>query len=113
MKIVVLDESKKMRQKITETLEEKGHTVITCLASGAFMDAIESSTPGKVLMNVDSWKHGKAMYTYFKIQKRLEDIPIVFYNVPDKFTSITDRNPHKDDKIYSRQTAIEDILNEF
>lgn len=113
MKIVVLDESKKRRQQIIDALDEKGHNVLVCAGSGAFMDAIESSTPGKIMMNVESWKHGKAMYNYFKIAKRIEDIPIVFYNVPDKFTSITDRTPHKDDKIYAKQTSIEDVLSEM
>lgn len=113
MKIVVLEESNKCKEQIADFLEEKGHDVISCSASGEFMEMIENSTPDKILLNMESWQHGRAIYTYFKFCKKLEDTPITFYNATENFTAIPDRNPNQGDKIYTKHTEIEEILGDI
>ena len=113
MKIVVLEESKKRKEQIANLLEEKGHDAVICTASGEFMETIENSTPDKILLNIESWQHGRAIYTYFKFSKKLDDTPITFYNAPESFTAIPDRNPNQDDKIFTKYTEIEEVLGDI
>lgn len=113
MKIVVLDESKKRKEQITDLLEEKGHDVLLCSASGEFMEMIETATPDKILLDIESWHHGRALYTYFKFSKRIEDTPITFYNTPENFTAIPDRDPNPGDKIYTKHTDIEEVISDI
>ena len=113
MKIVVLDESKKRKEQIADLLEENGHDVLMCSASGEFMETIETRAPNKILLDIESWQHGRAIYSYFKISKRIEDIPITFYNAPENFTVFPDRNPNPEDKIYFKHTDIEEVISEI
>lgn len=113
MKIVVLEESKKRKEQIAHLLEEKGHDVIVCSASGEFMEMIENSTPDKILLNIESWQHGRAIYSYFNFSRKLDDTPITFYNAPESFTAIPDRNPNQDDKIFTKYTDIEEVVGEI
>lgn len=111
MKVVVLDEMKKRNKQIVELLEEKGCDVVDCTATGDFMNSIESSIPDKILMEVESWQHGKAIYNYFKFSRKLNDIPIYFYNAPEKFLNITDRGQNPDDKVFVKHTDIDEIVS--
>ena len=113
MKIVVLDESKRRKEQIADLLEEKGHDVIVCSSSGEFMETIEASTPDKILLNIESWQHGKTIYNYFKFSKKMAETPITFYNAPENFTAIQDRNPNQGDKIYTKHTEIEEVLGDI
>ena len=90
MNIIVLEEVKSQKETFVQLLEEKGHEVTACLASGDFMEAVESVMPDLILMNVQAWQHGLAMYNHFNFVQKLEDIPIVFYNAPDNFPGIAD-----------------------
>lgn len=113
MKVVVMDELKSRKQKIADMLEEKGHNVICCSATGEFMEAIETSTPNKILLDVESWQHGMAMYTYFKFAKNLVNIPIIFYNAPENFAGILDRGQNQNDKILNKQGDIDVIVSDL
>lgn len=112
MKIIALEESKTRKEQIVNLLEEKGHDVLVCSISGEFMEAIENSAPDKILLNVDSWQHGRAIYSYFKFSKKLDDTPIIFYNAPENFTTIPDREPNQEDKIFTKFTEIEEVLSD-
>ncbi len=111
MKVIVLDESKKRKEKIADMLEEKGYDVMACSATGEFMETIETLTPDRILLDVDSWKHGKVIFNYFKFSKKLTDVPIFFYNAPENFTSIVDRSQHQSDRVFNRQVDIDELVS--
>ena len=110
MKIVILDETKKRKNAMAELLEEKGCDVVRCSASGEFMETIDSSTPDKIFIDVESWKNGRALYTYFKFGRKLCESPITFYNAPEIFNGIAERNPNQGDKVYKRYTDLAEVL---
>ena len=47
-------------------------------------------------MNVDAWYHGKAIFDYFDFAKKLDDIPVLYYNAPDNFNGIQEREQNQD-----------------
>lgn len=106
MKVVILDELKSRRTKITNLLVEKGYDVRSCAGSGEFIETIESSEVDRIYMEVDSWQHGMGIYNYFRFAQKLTDIPITFYNTPDNFTNILDRKPNQNDNILHKQADI-------
>lgn len=113
MIVVVLDEVKSRKQKISDLLVEKGYDVRSCLASGDFIETIETSAVDRIYMDVDSWQHGMGIYSYFRFAQKLTDIPITFYNAPDNFTNITDRGQNQNDKILNNQADIYAIINDI
>jgi DNA-binding NtrC family response regulator len=112
VKIVVLDESNKRKSQINDLLQDKGHEVATCSATGEFIELVETSDPDKILMDVDTWQHGIAIYTYFDFIKKLESIPIIFYNAPENFSNIVNRTQIENDKILNSPIDIDTIVQE-
>ena len=106
MRVVVLDEVKSRKTRITDLLVEKGYDVRICAGSGEFIEAIETSEVDRIYMDVNSWQHGMGIYNYFKFAEKLTDIPITFYNAPDNFTNILDRKQNQNDKILNKQADI-------
>jgi PleD family two-component response regulator len=111
VKIVVLEESKKRNNEIVEMLEENSCDVIPCSGTGEFMDSVESSMPDRILLNVDAWQHGKTIYNHFRFSEKISDIPVSFYNAPENFSAITDRAQNPEDKIFSKQTELDEIIS--
>ncbi len=111
MKVVLLDESAKRRQTITEKLESRGHVVTECRGSSEFLDAISSQTPGKVIIDLDAWKRGSAMFRYFDISKRILGTPVVFFNAHETFANIADRPRHDGDVILPRSSSVDIIVD--
>ncbi len=111
MKVVVLDEMKKRNKQIAELLEEKGCDVVACTATGDFMNSVETSVPDKILMEVESWQHGKAIYNYFKFSRKIGEIPVFFYNAPENFSNIQDRSQNQNDKVFTKHTEIDEIVS--
>ncbi len=112
MKIVVLDESNIRKSQINDLLQDKGHEVTTCSATGEFMELLEMSEPDKILMDVEAWQHGSAVYSYYNVIKRIENIPITFYNAPENFSNITNRTQIENDKILNSPIDIDIIIQE-
>jgi two-component SAPR family response regulator len=112
VKIVVLEESNKRKSKLQEMLQDKGHEVTSCSATSEFMELLEMSEPDKIVMNVEAWQHGNAIFSYFNFVKRLETIPIVFYNASENFSNITNRTHIENDKILNSPIDIDSILQE-
>ena len=113
MIVVILDEVKSRKRKITDLLVDKGYDVRSCIGSGEFIETIEASEVDRIYMDVTSWQHGMGIYNYLKFAEKLTDIPITFYNAPENFTNILDRKQNQNDRIFNKQadviTAIGDI----
>jgi len=111
VKVVVLDDLKKRNEQVTNMLEEKGYDVVACLATGEFMEIIETTSPDTILLDVESWQRGKSVFNYFKFSRELEEIPILFYNAPENFSNIIDRSQHQHDKVFHRQVQLDEIIS--
>ena len=111
MKVVLLDETTKRRLSIAEKLESRGHVVTLCRGSGEFLEALSTQSPGKVIIDLDAWKRGSAMFRYFDICKRILGTPVVFFNAHETFTTIADRPRHDGDVVLPRSSSVEFIVD--
>ena len=109
MKILVLDENKTRRIRLTEILEKKRHEVTACSQSNAFITAIEKNFD-TLLLDVESWNRGRAIYHYLGIGRRLAGRPIIFYNAPPEFSAIGHRPRNPKDKILVQPSEVEAIV---
>jgi len=109
MDIIVLDGLKTRRNELTAILEKGRHKVVSCSSSNDFMTAVASTTNAHVCVDVDSWHQGRAMYSYFQIGKKLEGVPVVFYNAPQNFTALADRQRNEKDYVLTKPTDVEAI----
>ncbi len=109
MKILVVDEYSKRRAQIVEILEKNGHDVEGCSTTQDFMVKIDEDTPERLVLDVPTWRNGKAIYQYFQLGKKLEKIPILFYNSYEGFSFDGTRAPHENDRILHEPTKSEDI----
>jgi DNA-binding NtrC family response regulator len=108
---MLLDESRKRATQITEAVGNGKHTVVRCSSSNEFMTALgDASAADKLLLDVDSWNNGKAIYRYFDVSRRLEDMPVIFYNAPEEFSGIADRPKHSKDHILTKPTETDAIV---
>ncbi|MBN1980920.1 MAG: hypothetical protein JW795_05275 [Chitinivibrionales bacterium] len=112
MNCLVFDETRKRRIQIERLLQEKGHQAKTCFGSGELMQLIDLGTIDRIFIDVESWCHSRAIFNYFNFAKRIQGIPIVFYNAPDTFVTLHDRNQHASDKVMHKNSTPELIVNE-
>jgi DNA-binding NtrC family response regulator len=111
MEIVILDETRSRKKAIVDSLEKNRYKVVQCGTSNEFMNAVSNTSPGLFLVDVESWQHGRAIYSYFQIGRKLEHVPVVLYNAPEKFSTLGDRNRLEKDRILEKPTEIDSILD--
>ncbi len=110
MKILLLDDTQKRKAQLKDAIQ-KQHEIIDCTSSNELMTAIESVKPNLFLLDMGTWKKGKAIYNYFHIGKKLENVPVILYNAEEDAYFITDRARHEKDRILSNPTEIETIID--
>ena len=110
MKVMLLDESRKRAAQIAEAVGNGKHTLVSCGNSNEFMTALGETSADKLLLDVESWNNGKAIYRYFDVSRSLEDMPVVFYNAPEEFAGIPDRPKHSKDHILTKPTEADSIV---
>jgi len=111
MEIVLLDELKSRRNEIAQMLEKKRHTVISCASTNEFIAAIAKSSVGMFVVDVESWLHGRAIYSYFAIGKKMEHAPAVMYNAPQNFSVIADRTRNDKDFVVPPPFTAEAVID--
>ncbi|MBD3316367.1 MAG: hypothetical protein GF344_11325 [Chitinivibrionales bacterium] len=107
MKVVVLDQVVERHRPLMTILAEKRHTHVFCAQTAKFMEEVDFGAPDRVLMDVPSWRHGAHIYKYFELGRKLEEIPIVFYNAPVGFVSIRGRRRHELDRVLPENSGME------
>jgi response regulator RpfG family c-di-GMP phosphodiesterase len=110
VKILLLDDAKKRKVQLKEAIQ-KQYEIIDCTSSNELMTAVESEKLNLALLDMGTWKKGKAIYNYFHIGKKLENIPVILYNAEEDAYFITDRARHDRDRILSNPTEIETIVD--
>jgi DNA-binding NtrC family response regulator len=115
MKILVMDEVKSRKSQIAEALEKSKHKVVQCSGSNDFLSALEEQSPNFICLDYDTWNHGRSIYNYFKVPKKIENMPMIIYNSPANFSAFTNRPRHDKDRILSKPSepkAIVEALSE-
>jgi len=111
MKIVLLDDTRATRTQLTDALQKKKFEVTACFSSNDFITAIDKGKCDLLLVDAESWSRGRSIYNYFGIAKKLEAIPIVFYNANPNFSVLEDRPRHAKDHILFKPTETEAVVN--
>ncbi|MBN1127523.1 MAG: hypothetical protein JXA71_00950 [Chitinispirillaceae bacterium] len=110
MKILLLDDTRKRRTGLVEAMQKKHYEPVACFSTNDFMQAVEKQKVSLVLLDMDSWNKGLPIYTYFKIAKKLETLPILFYNASMNFSILHDRPRHGKDRILFKPTEVDAIV---
>ncbi|MFP4012675.1 MAG: hypothetical protein ACLFVQ_01200 [Chitinispirillaceae bacterium] len=110
MKVLILDDMQKRVAQMQEELEKKNIEAVECLTSNCFLDSLNTSEFDSLLLNVETWEKGRSIYDYFRINKKLENTPIVFYNADEAFTSLNHRTPHDKDQILYKPSDVDSVI---
>ncbi len=111
MKILVMDEAKSRKNQIAEALEKSKHKVVQCSGSNEFLSAMEEQSFGLICLDFDTWNHGRSIYNYFKIPKRIEQMPLIVYNSPANFSAFANRPRHDKDRILAKPSDTKAIVD--
>jgi len=110
MKILLLDDTRKRRNELVDAMQKKHYEVEACYSSNNFMQAIDKQKVNLVLIDMDSWNKSKAIFSRFGIAKKLETLPILFYNASMNFSILHDRPRHGKDRILFKPTEVDAIV---
>ncbi|NLD99988.1 MAG: response regulator [Fibrobacter sp.] len=110
MKILIVDDLKRRKQQLKEAIE-KQHQVTDISLTNEFMTIVENETFDMIVLDMETWKKGKSVYNYFKIGKKLENIPIILYNAEEDTYFIPDRVRHEKDRILSKPVDVETVID--
>lgn len=111
MKIVVMDDTRSRREQLKEAIEKHHHAVTDIYSSNDLITLLDESTPDLIILDMETWRKGKSIYNYFKIGKKLENIPVLLYNAEEDTYFIQDRARHEKDRVLSKPTEIENIVD--
>jgi DNA-binding NtrC family response regulator len=110
MKILLLDDTRKRRKELVDAMQKKHYEVEACYSSSSFMQLIDKQKINLILIDMDSWNKGKGVYSRFGIAKKLESLPILFYNASMNFSILHDRPRHGKDRILFKPTEVDAIV---
>jgi hypothetical protein len=109
MKIIVMDETGKGNLHLTDLLQKKKHKVVSCPNSAAFLDALNDGGVERIMLNVESWQRGRAIYKLFDIPAKTGSVPVTFYNAPDNFTNIPARARNEKDRVLAADVQLDAV----
>lgn len=110
MKILLVDAVRSRRAQLTDALQKKRYEVTACISSNDFVTTVEKQKFDYLLLDMDAWIRGKSLYNYFGLSKKLENLPIVFYNSSMNFSILNDRPRHSKDRILFKPSEVDAIL---
>ena len=111
MNILVVDEARVRREKLVKTVESKKHTAVACSGSNEFISAVQEGSVDRVLLDVNTWREGRSIYNYLGLARKLEKTPVVFYNAPEGFTTLGDREANEHDRVLPESLDIDTLVN--
>ncbi len=110
MKILILDDTRNRRNQLADALQKKRFEITACYASNDFITIIEKNKFDMLLLDMESWNRGKSIYNYFGIARRLEKLPIVFYNAAANSSALNDRPRHAKDRFLFKPTEADAVI---
>jgi DNA-binding NtrC family response regulator len=111
MDVLILDELKSRKDKLAETLEKRRYKVVQCGTSNDFITSVNNALPNLILVDLDTWHRGRSMYSYFQIGKKIEHVPVVFYNAPPNFVALPDRSRNEKDYVLPKPSEVESVVD--
>jgi FixJ family two-component response regulator len=109
MEVLILDDLKSRKTKLVEMIEKRMYKVVQCGTSNDFLSAVDHSLPGLILLDFDTWHRGRSINAYFQTGKKIEHVPVVFYNTPPNFVALSDRNRHEKDFVLQKPPEVDSV----
>ncbi len=109
MNILLMDDNRKRRNQVKDLLSRR-HSVVDCFTSNDFMEEVYKDGYDLLMLDMDTWKKGSAIYRYFRISNILEKIPVLLYNTNSQTTCLPDRARHENDRILPKPFEIESLV---
>lgn len=109
MKIIIMDDTRKRREELKTAVEKHHKNVLALYSSNDFITTVEESVPDLILLDMETWKKGKAIYNYLKIGKKLDNTPVILYNAEEDMYFIQDRSRHEKDRVLQKPTDVSTI----
>jgi len=110
MKVLVVDDTRARAAQLVELVRAKRHDAVGCATSTELLEALQASGTRAMLLDMATWRKGRAIYGYFGVARKLADIPIVFYNAPEGFSGLPDRARLERDAILPESATAEAIV---
>ncbi|MBN1600034.1 MAG: response regulator [Chitinispirillaceae bacterium] len=110
MKVLLLDDARARRNHIKDAVSRLYHEVTDCYSSNDFISVIQESNYDIILLDMDTWRKGRSIYNYFRIGKKLENLPILLYNADEDTYFIQDRARHEKDRVLSKPSEVDAII---
>ena len=111
MKILLLDDFRTRRNSLVDALQKKRYEVTPCFSSNEFIVSVDKQKFDLLLLDMESWNRGKSIYHRFATAKKLENVPILFYNANMNFSMLNDRARHQKDRILFKPTEVDAIIS--
>jgi DNA-binding NtrC family response regulator len=111
MKIILMDEIKSRKTQIVNALEKAKHKVSACSASNEFIIAVEEQSSQCVCMDFETWHHGRSVYSYINLLKKMESMPLIIYNTPVNYSTLNNRAKQEKDLMLAKPTEPDAILD--
>ena len=67
MKVLLMDDVRVRRNHIKDAASKLNHEVTDCFSTNDFISIVEDSVPELLILDMDTWRKGKAIYNYFRI----------------------------------------------
>jgi FixJ family two-component response regulator len=109
MEVLILDDLKSRKTKLVEMLEKRRYKVVQCSTSNDFLSAVNHSLPGLILLDFGTWHRGRSINGYFQTGKKIEHVPVVFYNTPPNFVALSDRNRNEKDYVLQKPPEVDSV----
>jgi len=77
MKILLVNEKAIELESINKHLIEKGHEVESCPGGTALLEIPEEVKYDLVILDRDTWNHGRAIYRYFEKEDCFSQYPVL------------------------------------
>jgi len=105
-----MDDTRKRREELKIAIEKHHKGVVDFYSSNDLITSVDESAPDLLVLDMDTWKKGRAIYNYFKIGKKLENTPVILYNADEDMYFIQDRTRHEKDRVLPKPTEVGTIV---
>lgn len=110
MKVLLVDEVRSRAMELLGRLRGENHEVTPCTVTNDFLNAVQERPIDVILLDVGTWRKGRAIYEYFDAASRFADTPVVFYNAPEDFRELTHRRKLDKDVVLLKPSSADTIV---
>ena len=110
MKAMVMNANKNERDMLCENLAKKGFSISVSEGGLEMLEDMSGFKSDIVVLDYETWRHNRAVYKYFGVEKIWSGIPVVLVGAKDKNAEVfTERNSHENDAVLDNPLNLENL----